>query len=249
DREFKNKGLQNEALTHKSYAYEHPMSGNHNEKLEFLGDSVISLVMSNYLYKKCKDEGELTMMRAKLVCKQTLAEFALRLNLELRLKFGKGALITNARNNEKILEDAFEAYIGAVFLDSDENFLEVMNFMKPLLEPKVEQLLLEKKNAQQNDTSKHIIGPQDLSLMTLPLEDPINKLQTWSQRRNFGLPKYILVENKKVENKHNQPQFTFEVIINGITYSQGTARNKSEAKKLAAINTLNLIDDTVKLIK
>ncbi|CAI2198716.1 1286_t:CDS:2, partial [Funneliformis geosporum] len=148
------------------------------------------------------------MMKAKLVCKQTLAEFALRLNLESRLKFGKGALITN----EKILEDAFETYIDAVFLDSDENFLEVMNFMKPLLELKVEQLLLEKKNAQQNDT---------LNL-----------------NRSSGF------ENKKVENKHNQPQFTFEVVINGITYSQGTARNKSEAKELAAINTLNLIGDT-----
>ncbi|CAI2177923.1 8908_t:CDS:1 [Funneliformis geosporum] len=230
------------------------MSGNHNEKLEFLGDSVISLVMSNYLYKKCKDEGELTMMRAKLVCKQTLAEFASALNLETRMKFGKGALNTNARNNEKVLEDAFEAYIGAVFLDSDENFLEVMDFMKPLLEPKVEKLLLEKNNAQQNDPSKPIIGPQDVPLMTLPLEDPINKLQTWSQRRSFGLPKYNLVENKEVENKevekkHIQPKFTFEVVINGITYPPGTARNKSEAKKLAATNALKLIDDTVKIIK
>ncbi|CAI2171454.1 5082_t:CDS:1 [Funneliformis geosporum] len=227
------------------------MSGNHNEKLEFLGDSVISLVISSYLYKKCKDEGELTMMKAKLVCKQTLADFALSLKLETKLKLGKGALITNARNNEKTLEDAFEAYIGAVFLDSDQNFLEVMEFMKPLLEPKVEQLLLQKKNAQENnnDTSKPIIGPQDVPLMTLPLEDPINKLQTWSQRKTFGLPKYILVENKEVEKKNIQPQFTFEIVINGKTYPQGTARNKSEAKKLAATYALNEIDDSITLVK
>ncbi|CAG8462208.1 7299_t:CDS:1 [Funneliformis mosseae] len=250
DRRFKNVNLQNEALTHKTYAYENPMSGNHNEKLEFLGDSVISLVMSNYLYNRCKNEGELTMIKAKLVCKQTLAEFALDLGLEKRLKLGKGALYSNARNNEKILEDVFEAYIGAVFLDSGENFLEVMEFMKPLLVPKVEKLLQERRNLQENtNTSQSIIGPQDVSLKALPYEDPINKLQTWSQRRFFGIPQYKLVENKEVEKKFLQPQFTFEVVINNKTYPQGTAKNKSEAKKLAAINALNVIDENLKLAK
>ncbi|CAG8599437.1 13268_t:CDS:1 [Funneliformis mosseae] len=248
---FRDENLQREALTHKTYAYENPMSGNHNEKLEFLGDSVISLIISNYLYNKCKNEGELTMMKAKLVCKKTLAEFASELNLEKRLKLGKGALMGNARNNDKILEDAFEAYVGAVFLDAEKNFLEVMEFMEPLIEPKVEKLLQEIKNSLENnnDESKSIIGPQDVSLTKVPHEDPINKLQTWSQRRSFGIPKYQLVENKKVENKLVQPQFTFEVVINQVTYPQGTARNKSEAKKMAAINALNIIDENLKLGK
>src|SRR6266498_3083324 len=106
---FKYVKLLTEATTHKSFAYENPMSGNHNEKLVFLGDSIISFVVADYLYDTCVDytEGKLTMLRAKLVCKQTLAEFAVKLGLDNQLRLGAGALSSNARNNEKVLEDAF----------------------------------------------------------------------------------------------------------------------------------------------
>ncbi|CAI2176906.1 2544_t:CDS:1 [Funneliformis geosporum] len=218
------------------------MSGNHNEKLEFLGDSIISFVVADYLYDRCKDykEGELTMLRAKLVCKQTLAEFAVKLRLDVKLRLGVGALSSNARNNEKVLEDAFEAYVGAIFLDTRKNYQEVMEFMKPLIEPKVEQLLKEglssHSNPQKQNIASPIIGPRDLSFPNLPHEDPINTLQTWSQRRSFGLPLYKEVS---VKGQDHSPQFTFEVVINGKPYAQGTARNKKDAKKQAAIKALN----------
>ena len=103
-RKFKREELRIEAITHKSFAYENPMSGNHNERLEFLGDSIISTVVADYLYSRFPDykEGQLTTLRAKLICKQTLAQFALQVGLDNELRLGIGALSSNARNSEKI---------------------------------------------------------------------------------------------------------------------------------------------------
>ena len=114
---FKNKQLEIEAYTHKSYCYEHPMTGHHNERLEFLGDSIIGFSISEYLFKKYSnyDEGELSMLKARIVCKTTLASFSLRLGLDKKILLGRGVIV-----NDKILEDLFEAYIGAIYLDSDK---------------------------------------------------------------------------------------------------------------------------------
>ncbi|RIA89285.1 ribonuclease III [Glomus cerebriforme] len=242
ERKFKDEKLRIEALTHKSYAYENPMSGNHNERLEFLGDAIISFIVADYLHDRFKEfkEGQLTTLRAKLVCKQTLSYFAVQLGLNDHLRLGAGATTSNARNSEKTLEDTFEAYMGAVFLDTNKNYGEVMKFMEPLLTPRVDQLVKDGVGMPNNDPSRGpyhrpTVGPLDESL-NLPQEsDPINKLQTWSQRRAYGIPQYNELE--KTGFVHN-PQFTFEVVINGRAYGNGTARNKKDAKRQAAINAL-----------
>lgn len=242
ERKFENEKLRIEALTHKSYAHENPMSGHHNERLEFLGDAVISFVVADYLHGKFEEhkEGQLSTLRAKLVCRQTLSYFALQLGLNDHLRLGAGAICSNARNNEKTLEDAFEAYMGAVFLDTGKNYSEVLKFMEPLLTPKVDQLVKDGLSATlvinpPNDSNRPTFGPIDMSL-DLPAEsDPINKLQTWSQRRSYGIPQYNELE--KTGSGHN-PQYTFQVVINGKPYGIGTARSKKEAKRQAAINSL-----------
>nr|CAG8472105.1 2933_t:CDS:2 [Entrophospora candida] len=220
-RNFLDDNLRLEALTHKSFHYENPSNGPHNERLEFLGDSIVSFVVANYLFGRFPHfkEGQLTLLRANLVCKKKLAQFALQLGLDSEIRLGVGALRDGGRASEKVLEDAFEAYIGAVFLDSGSSLYAVQEFMEPLLTPAVDKLT----RSSHCNHLKYEPPNNDL-------QDPINKLQTWSQRRGLGIPVYV--------------PFCVEVIINGKRYGCGQARNKKDAKKDAAINALKLITMT-----
>lgn len=117
---FSDPSLLLHALTHSSYANEMRMhKENNNERLEFLGDAVLELVTSEYVYKEYKDEseGDLTKLRASIVCEQTLSSCARNLNLGKYLLLGKGEDITGGRDRDSILSDALEALIGAVYLD------------------------------------------------------------------------------------------------------------------------------------
>ena len=118
--EFKDRVLLKQALTHSSYANEHKMDHSHcNERLEFLGDAVLELVTSDFLYHKYADlpEGELTKTRASIVCEPTLAACAGDIRLGERLYLGKGEEATGGRLRNSVVSDAFEALIGAVYLD------------------------------------------------------------------------------------------------------------------------------------
>ena len=118
--EFNFRSLLKQALTHSSYANEHKMDHSHcNERLEFLGDAVLELVTSDFLYHKYADlpEGELTKTRASIVCEPTLAACAGDIRLGERLYLGKGEEATGGRLRNSVVSDAFEALIGAVYLD------------------------------------------------------------------------------------------------------------------------------------
>jgi len=117
---FKNNELNNEALTHSSYANETKNKRiGHNERLEFLGDSVLSLIVSDYIFTKFKSlpEGELTKVRANVVCEPALAAKAKAINLGKYLLLGKGEELTGGRTRNSILADAFEALLGAMYID------------------------------------------------------------------------------------------------------------------------------------
>ncbi|WP_432665135.1 ribonuclease III [Wukongibacter baidiensis] len=117
---FKNKEFLYEALTHSSYANEKKFKKcNHNERLEFLGDSILGLVISDYLFINYPDlpEGELTKTRAKIVCETTLSNCAKSINLGEYLMLGKGEDATGGRQRPSLLADAFESIIGAIYLD------------------------------------------------------------------------------------------------------------------------------------
>ena len=118
--QFQTPGLLSQALTHSSYAYEkHMKKGSDNERLEFLGDAVLEIVSSEFLYLNYPKlpEGDLTKMRASLVCEPTLAFCTRQLNLGDYLLLGKGEDMTGGRKRKSILSDALEAVIGAIYLD------------------------------------------------------------------------------------------------------------------------------------
>ena len=118
--DFKKKELLSEALTHSSYANERKYKKcNHNERLEFLGDSVLGLVISDYLFINYPElpEGELTKTRAKIVCETTLSNCAKSIDLGKYLMLGKGEDATGGRQRPSLLADAFESIIGAIYLD------------------------------------------------------------------------------------------------------------------------------------
>ena len=115
---FKDPALLEQALSHSSYANERKLPSGSNERLEFLGDSVLSIVVSDYLYKNLNvAEGELTKMRASLVCEKSLYIFAQKIDLGDFLLLGKGEENTGGRERPSILADAFEAVIAAIYLD------------------------------------------------------------------------------------------------------------------------------------
>mgnify|MGYP000472483518 FL=1 len=117
---FNNQGLLRQALTHSSYANErHMKKHSDNERLEFLGDAVLEVTSSEFLYQKYPDysEGEMTKLRASLVCEPTLAFCTRAIDLGKYLYLGKGEDLTGGRNRKSILSDALEAVIGAIFLD------------------------------------------------------------------------------------------------------------------------------------
>lgn len=118
---FKNKGLLEMALTHTSAANELGETTEHNERLEFLGDAVLELCISQELYRRFPDarEGGLTSMRSQLVNQPTLANIARNLSLDKCLRLGKGEESQGGRNKDSLLSDTFEALLGAIYIDSD----------------------------------------------------------------------------------------------------------------------------------
>lgn len=126
--EFRDISLLNESLTHSSYANEHKRKNiKFNERLEFLGDAVLSIVISDYLYNHLStlQEGELTKIRASIVCEPSLANGSMTMNIGKYLLLGKGEEATGGRERVSILADAFEAIIGAIYLDGGLSQVEI----------------------------------------------------------------------------------------------------------------------------
>ena len=116
---FHNQALLTEALTHSSYAHEQHKNMKYNERLEFLGDAVLSIVVSDYIYTHCPNlpEGELTKLRASLVCEKSLFDFAKQIDLGAYLRLSNGERRNGGANRPSIVSDAFEALIAAIYLD------------------------------------------------------------------------------------------------------------------------------------
>lgn len=135
---FKNKSLLKQALTHSSYSNEVDNSPD-NERLEFLGDALIGLLMGHYLYKKgYKKEGDMSKRRAQAVCEEALYKYANYINLSKYLYLGKGSEQSKGRENPAIIADAFEALFGAVYLDL--GFNETKNLFNKIVVPYLDEL-------------------------------------------------------------------------------------------------------------
>lgn len=211
---FKNKTYIETALTHSSYANEVKNGVKCNERLEFLGDSVLSIVVSDYIFKNCPNfpEGDLTKLRASLVCEKSLCRFAKKLGLGNYLKLSHGE--RNLKGNERpsILADAFEAVIAAIYLDGGMNEARkfIMSYVKPELD-----------------------NPRPLTF-----KDYKTTLQEIVQQNPEERVEYVLVgESGPDHDKH----FTVEVKLNSNVIGKGGGRSKKEAEQQAAREALELM--------
>lgn len=213
--QFKNPALLNEALTHSSYANEHKSQHiKYNERLEFLGDSVLSIVVSDYIYKNCPElpEGELTKLRASLVCEKSLYEFAKKIDLGKYLILSKGERNNGGADRPSILSDAFEALIAAIYIDGgiEPASKHILNFVIPAI-----------KNSK-----KKKINDYKTTLQEIIQKNPGEKLE------------YVLVkESGPDHNKH----FFVEVHLNSNVIGKGGGRSKKEAEQQAAREALELM--------
>ncbi|MDF0668654.1 MAG: ribonuclease III [Nitrospira sp.] len=213
---FTNASFLTEALTHKSYVNERRDSGrNHNERLEFLGDAVLSLIMSDYLARRHPElsEGALSKLKAKLVSEASLANAARRLNLGARLKLGRGEELSNGRDKPSLLADAFEAIIAAVYLDGG---LEASRSFT------IEALMDE---LRQIDVLQEEPGGDDYK----------TRFQEWCQKRYELLPRYVIVRETGPDH---QKVFEVEVHVNDRALGIGRGYSKKEAEQEAAQRAL-----------
>jgi|Deesub1362A_J573_1020465.scaffolds.fasta_scaffold00604_4 ribonuclease-3 len=206
---FRKKALIQEAITHKSFTHENPeKSPLFNERLEFLGDAVLSLVISEYLFKKHPSytESQLSRLRAYTVRESTLVEAAMDLNLGRYLRLGKGEELSGGREKPSILANAFEALIGAIYLDG--GIRKARDFILNALKSTIEE-----------------IEGKDLVF------DYKSRLQEVSQARFGVLPRYVI--HKEEGPEHNKT-FEVKVYIKDSLYGTGRGKNKKSAQQLAA---------------
>lgn len=196
---FTQNGLLQQALTHRS------ASSKHNERLEFLGDSILSYVIANALYERfpCIDEGDMSRMRATLVRGNTLADIAREFELGECLRLGPGELKSGGYRRESILADTVEALIGGVFLDSNIQTVEklILSWYQSRLE---------------------LISPGDKQ------KDPKTRLQEYLQGRHLPLPSYLVAQ---VRGEAHDQEFTIYCQVSGMAESvagMGSSRRKAE---------------------
>ena len=210
---FSREGLLRQALIHSSYANEkHMKKHSDNERLEFLGDAVLEIITSEYLYHLHQDwpEGELTKLRASIVCEQTLAFCTRKLDLGAYLYLGKGEHQTGGRRRKSILSDAFEAVIGAIYLDG--GFANAKEFV-------------------------HKFVLNDIEHMQL-FYDSKTILQEMVQAENNGELNYDLVaEEGPDHNKH----FVVEARVGGRLLGTGEGHTKKAAEQEAAYQAILLL--------
>lgn len=205
---FRNPSLLSEALNHSSYANEHRAQGeSSNERLEFLGDSVLGFVTAEFLFELHRDlpEGDLTRQRAALVCEQSLHEVAKMLDLGKYLKLGKGEEAGGGRHRASILADATEAVFAAVYLDGG---IEAASAL-------IHRVLLD----QEGEHAEQLV------------QDYKTALQELVQRKSGQQLSYRMVGESGPD--HNKT-FTAEVLLNGEGVGTGSGHSKKEAEQAAA---------------
>jgi ribonuclease-3 len=218
---FNDLSLLSQALIHSSYVHEQPTAGQSNERLEFLGDSVISLIVSEALWQRHpqEDEGSLTTRRAAIVSARGLARIAQRLELEQYLVLGLGATAAGERSRKSVLAATFEAVAGAIYLEHglERTRAWLLGVAAPELEekPAVEEL-----------------------------KPPKSALQELSYARTGRAPQYRLVSD---EGPPHAKHYVVEAIVAGRVLGHGEGRNRRDAETEAAREALARIAEGVEL--
>ncbi|ASC69448.1 Ribonuclease [Halomicronema hongdechloris C2206] len=211
---FQNPALWQQAMTHSSYANESPDSGANNERLEFLGDAILTFLSGEFLFQRYPNwsEGELTPLRAALVDQQQLGQFAQQLNLGQQLRLSRGVEGSGGRTNPRLLSSAFEALIGAYFLDSGADMAQVRQYVVPFFESVI---------------AERVASVQQLN--------PKSRLQEWALSHLGEIPRYTIVA---ASGPDHAKQFVAEVRLQGTPYGRGSGHRKQEAEKEAARQAL-----------
>lgn len=214
---FKNIDLLKEAITHSSYANEHSyLKINDNEKLEFLGDSVMDLITTEYiteLYDFFR-EGELSKIKSQIISEAVFSTISEDINLGDYLLLSNGEIVSGGKKKKSILGDAFEALIGAIFKDS--NYEAAREVALRFLKDKIEHL-------------NEIEGVLDYK----------TELQEYVQSKYKIIPEYVLIETTGPDHSKT---FKVSCVVNGKVMGYGTAKSKKKAEKIAAQHALeNLI--------
>ncbi|MCT7992125.1 ribonuclease III [Laspinema olomoucense] len=212
---FTNEKLLLQALTHRSYANEN--SGeSHNERLEFLGDAILTFISGEYLYRRHPEmaEDEMTRRRSALVDEKQLAKFANEVGLTYKMRLGQGMIRNGGFQSPNLLSSTFEAVVGAYYLDCDRK----MEVLRPIIEDLFDSVSPTIVELRSNIDSK-------------------NRLQEYVQT-TFGsiLPKYT---TKRIGGPDHAPEYQSIVSVNDEPYGKGKACGKKEAEKQAAENALS----------
>ena len=213
---FKNKALLQTALTHSSYANErHDSACVSYERLEFLGDSILSLVTAEFLYSHSPalPEGRMTRLRAELVCEQSLHATAKQLGIGRCMRLGKGEEHSGGRERPSILADMVESVIAAIYLDSGMDRARAFIMEKILKDAEISE------------------GHRSADYKTA--------LQELVQKKSDSSISYELIGESGPD--HNK-LFTFCVLVNGVQAGQGSGRTKKEAEQMAARQALEAIE-------
>jgi len=218
--QFKNPALLHEALTHKSHVNERKGSaGKHNERLEFLGDAVLSLIVSDHLAALFPHltEGALSKLKARLVREASLAAAAKRMNLGAHLQLGRGEELSKGREKQSLLADALEAVIAAIYLDGG---LEAgRTFTLDVLGEELSRI--ESQEAKPGG------------------DDYKTRFQEWCQKHYDALPRYVMV---KQSGPDHQKLFEVDVEIDSRVAGSGRGHSKKEAEQMAARQALEQIE-------
>jgi ribonuclease-3 len=209
---FADPSLLRRALTHRSYINEHPEAVEDNERLEYLGDAALDFITASWIYSRFPEmnEGELTRLRSALVRTEQLAAFAQEINLGDALFLGKGEAITGGRERHALLCAAFEALMGALYLDA--GLEAVSDFMQPRL--------LQATQAAIEDER---------------LLDARSQLQMWAQAEIGTTPQYETVRSSGPDHER---EFVVAVRVGDRISAQGAGRSKQEAAQQAAAQAL-----------
>jgi ribonuclease III len=204
------------ALTHRSYLNEHAEALQDNERLEFLGDAILDFLVGAWLYNNFPElaEGELTRLRSALVRTEQLAAFARQIKLGGALFLGRGEIQAGGRDREALLCAGFEALVGALYLDSGLQAVQV--FFEPFLEPAADQIYSSRSD-----------------------QDPKSLLQEKAQSMHLGTPTYATVGSSGPEHSKI---FEVEVMVGGAILGRGTGLSKQAAAKAAASLALEKLE-------
>ncbi len=211
---FNDKSLLINAFTHSSYANEHKQFKS-NERLEFLGDKVLDIIVSTNLFKMFPDynEGKMSKLRAEIVREESLAKFAKKISIDKFLRLGRSEVLVHGEHKDSILSDCFEAVIGAIYLDS--NFSTAELWINSIIKPESYHTFVNKQSDSKSALQERV-------------------------KKQGGEVTYKVIKEYGPEH---EKVFEIAVLINGKLYATGKAQSKKKAEQNAALKALKKMRD------